>query len=221
MPSGWKVSYLNSRAQQISSFYLVMTAFVKILSHLVLFFLDTWKLYHPTNSRETSSCVWPTWRGAVSPDSGGPLSPKGPCSLGIALKPAKIPGSLPVGDVTPQAWPQHCHWILTKVVEMLCPHIPPNTWGQLVFALSTRGPLTIKKQPHAGNSGGLRNRLCSVLLFWWPITDKETLMSGLKCRTIEFGNALTDLPHGRARKWWWHCCGLQSADNAAVMCENN
>lgn len=176
MPSGWKVSYINIRAQQISSFYLAMTAIMKLLSHLVSFFIDVWKTYQHTNSRETSSCVWLTQRGAASPRSGGPLSPKGPCYLRIALKPPKRSDSLPVGDAVPQAWPQHCHWVPTKAVEMPCPHKPPSMWGQLVFELPTRSPLAIMMQPHVGKVGGLRNRPCSGLLFWLPIVDKEIPM---------------------------------------------
>lgn len=163
--------YINIRAQQISSFYLAVTAITPgFILHQCMEDLSSHK-----QQGNHLLCLTSMERCCIATLWWSPL-PKSSLFLGIALKPPKRSSSLPVGHAALQAWPHHCHWLLTKAVEMPCPHMPPNMWQQLLSELPTRSPLSVKMKPHIGKLGGLTNRLCSALLFWLPIVDKETLI---------------------------------------------
>lgn len=156
------------------------------------------KLFFPCcveDSPPHNCSVWLAQRGTAWAQSSGPLFPEAPGIWGLLWSHSRNE-SLSVGDAAPQDWLQHCH------CHHSSPHMPSSSGGQTGFELPARSAFTVThaQQQHIGKMGGLRNRLCSGLLFWlypkspwcrdWSAEPENLEMLLWSCIMEEQGNVV-------------------------------
>lgn len=161
------------REQKISSSYLTITSIVKLLSHLVLILpMMCGRLIIPQllclSSMERCCIRTIQWSSLPKKSLLSKACSEAAQEMSLCLRVMQHRKPGPSTATATTAVPT-CH---------------PAQEGRQVFELPARSTFTVMnaQQPHIGKMGGLRNRLCSGLLFW------------------ELGNALMELHHGRARK---------------------